>query len=675
MQKQLTIIISSLLFLLPLMFWTLTPNFFATPKQILLIIATLLAIFIWLFNSIRKGVITVSGSSLTYPLIVFILGLVISLATTTEATTEAIIGRGSLYLSSAVLALLVASNNSKRLIKSSLTALLASSSLLAVHSILQLTILHSLPTLPTYMNTRAFSLASSPLVALSLIVLGIVISISWATSTKSSTKRTLLLALTAVQTIAVVAYLSLMIDGRELVPTLLPLTASWSIALDSLKTIRNIFLGTGLSNFTPFYSLVKPLSLNSGIFWNILPSAASSELLQILTTAGLVLFLPLILLFTSFISSVKHLGTSELSSPLKAASITAIIIFILTPGSVVTIPLLFILLALSSHTTSSKLIPIRSSSARFLTTALVLSLIFTTLFFTGKVVLAESHLRRAQLGLADNNGQVVYEEHLKAIGLVPTLTNYHLSYSQINLTLAASLSQREELTEEQRTQVTQLLSQAVREARLATQLRPSLASTWSNLGFIYRNLINVAEGAENLALENYSSAVTLDPANPSLRVELGGIFYQLAGVIEDKEVANSYLIRAVEEFTTATRLKANYANAWYNLAKAYELGGNIELAYKAMQQTIASLEVDSPDIETATSELSALEAKLPAPKTPQSKEVEANTPAPTISEPDPLPSPIPGGPIEIPTEEVAPSAIPTPTPTPTPKPSAKSTQQ
>jgi len=658
MQKQLSILISSLVFLLPLTFWTLTPNFFTTPKQLMLIIFTVLTLLIWLINSLRHKSITFTITSLTYPLGIFIIGLIINLFTTQEATTEALIGPGSLYLTSAVLALIISSTKKLQpkadppVVETTniLTALLASSTILAIHSILQLTFLHTLPSLPTYMNTRTFSLASSPLIALSILIIGIVTSITWATNAKSNHKRAFLLTSTAIQTIALVAYLSLMITGGELTPILLPLTTSWSITLDSLKTTRNIFLGVGLANFTPFYTSVKPLILNNGIFWNTLPTNASNELLQLLTTGGLILFLPFFFLISQPFSS----KLSTKNKQLKASIFTTLLIFIFTPGSTVITPFLFILLALSSNPKSTHTLSLNTNSSRLLTLTLNLSLIIITLFYSGKVVLAETHMRRAQLAITDQDGQAVYEHHLQAIKLIPTITNYHLSYSQVNLQLASSLSQSKELTEDQRTQVTQLLSQAVREARIATSLRPSLTNTWSNLGFIYRNLINVADGAEDLAIQNYATAISLDPANSSLRVELGGIFYQLANATEDKTTTNNYLIRAIEEFTTATQLKPDYANAWYNLAKSYESAGNIELAHQAMQQTIASLDVDSPDLNTATQELSALEAKLPRSeaKTPNEATNEVKQP-PTISEPSPLPSPLPGGPINL---ESTPSA-------------------
>jgi tetratricopeptide (TPR) repeat protein len=172
-----------------------------------------------------------------------------------------------------------------------------------------------------------------------------------------------------------------------------------------------------------------------------------------------------------------------------------------------------------------------------------------------------------------------------------------------------------------------------------------------------------ADGAEDLAINNYAQAITLDPANPSLRIELGGIFYQLASTVEDRDTANSYLIRAVEEFSTATQLKSDYANAWYNLAKAYELADNIELAYQAMQQAIASLDVNSPDLDLATQELSTLKAKLPSP-TP-SADTQTRRDTDTLTTPSPLPSPISGGPIEL----IPPSPTPEPTPTPSADPS------
>jgi hypothetical protein len=73
-----------------------------------------------------------------------------------------------------------------------------------------------------------------------------------------------------------------------------------------------------------------------------------------------------------------------------------------------------------------------------------------------------------------------------------------------------------------------------------------------------------------------------------------------------------------------------------------------------MQLAAANVDPDSADYQVVQKELTALEAKLP--KTPQQETAQGQgqQTAPTqLQEPSPLPSPLPGGPIELPSEETS----------------------
>lgn len=645
------------LFFAPLLFWTLTPNFFATPKQLLLLVAALCLLVLSTIRAFTTNRLPLSSSPLNLSLILFLLALLLNLVVVAEGRPEAIVGRGSLYLSAATFSLLLAGFSSPSLKQSALAGLLGGGTLLALYSILQLTLLHTLPALPALLQPKSFSPAGNPLAALSLLVLTLTVSISWLSAHKSPLRKALLLFTVAVTTIAAVAYLSLMLDGRELAPRHLPLTASWGVALDALKGGRNLLFGVGLANFSSFFTTVKPLSLNQGLLWNTLPTSSGSELLQLLTTGGLTLALPFAYLLFFALKRLTASSSPTLRS-LHLGLFVSAVFLILAPASAPLVIIFFALLGVTAPTPSSTPLAVKLRLPLALSIAAAIALI---LFFSGRVVLAESHLRRAQQALASQNSQAVYQHHLAAISLMPGITNYHLSYSQVNLQLASALSQKPDLSEDDRRAITQLLSQSVREARLATSLRPNLASTWNNLGFIYRQLINVAEGAEKQALDHYALAVRLDPANPALRVEYGGLYYQLAQAAEDDPSTFRNLINsAIQEFRLATSLKPDYANGWYNLSRAYEAGGELTLAYQAMQQTVASLEPESQDLTTATSELATLKSRLPSPSpSPSAPSTPSASSPPTISEPEPLPSPLPGGPIELDSS---------PSPTPSPKP-------
>lgn len=666
MQKISQTILLILVTLSPLLFWTFTPNFFASPKQVLLLVSVLALLLLWLFPLIKGQAILLPRTPLTLPIFFFISALFLNLILIPEARTEGLIGRGSLYIAAALLTLFATTLSQPSFNRRLLNLLIVSSTIVSLQGILQLTFLHTLTSLPAFLQLRSFSLVGTPHTALIIILLGLVASTTWAFLTKNNEHRLFLLLTTAIQTIAAIAYLSLMLGGGELAPAVLPLRASWSIALDALKTPRSFLIGVGLANFPALFTAVKPLYLNLTPLWNFLPANSGSELLTILTTGGFLLLLPLLLLFVQYLHALRKGLFKQSEEQLVLASLVfaSILALLLTPASLSLVVIFFLSLGLLFPAPKSAQITLPPGGS-YSAVLLGLGLVGLVSFYSAKVVLAENDLRRAQLALEQADAQTVYQAHLDAINLVPSMTSYHLSYSQINLTLAAGLSQQADLTDEQRNQIGQLINQAVAAARNGASLRPSLSTTWTNLASVYTNLVNVAEGAEEFAVQYFQQAVNLDPANPALRFQFGSFYYQLAGLIEDDEATQlALLTNAAREFQTAVQLKPDYANAWYNLSKTYESAGNYQAAYEAMQQVLASLDPNSPDLATATSELEALQDKLPAPSP-------TATPAPSgesssISEPSPLPSPLPGGPIELPEGSPLPSPSITPTPTPSP---------
>lgn len=654
-------ILPLLLFFMPILFLPITGNFFSTPRQGLLILSTMVLLVAWLLPTLTKKELTLpSLSSLSLPLILFVISLIVNLVLHKEGFAESMLNRGSLFLSlSLLIYLLSALPRTQASLKRALLSFLAGTSVLSLHSILQLTFLHSLTALPVYMQTQAFTLTGSPFTTVTLLFLGFITALTWTLSTKATPFRYFLGFMALIQAIALIAYLALMTPGKPLAIVLLPMGASWSIALDALKTPVSALFGTGLSNFSSLFTQVKPLSLNTTPFWNALPSTASSEALQLLITTGLIGFIAFFFLILKAFKIARSLPSTSLNKTLRALFLGLIFLFFFTPVTIPFYTLLFIVFLFLDRSGEIKTISLPTPAIAVIL-VLGLSVVSLTGFYSVKAVLAEYHINLAQKAFAANDGRTVYDENLKAINLFPTLTSYHLAYSSVNLQLASAISQKTELTDTDRTNITTLLQQAVREATTATNLLPSSSNVWQNLGSIYRNIINVATDAETYAINAYARAVALDPANPALRVEYGGLFYQLATSVKDKTLADTYLSRAIQEFQTSAQLKANYANAYYNLSKALETGGNIQGAYSAMQQVIINLDTASADFSTASSELEALKARLPAP-TP-TPEAAANGAPSELTEPSPLPSPLPGGPIILPEETTSPAPEPTPTP-------------
>ncbi len=640
-KKLLSATILLLAFVLPLFFLPTTLNLFTTNKQALLGLTLAVLLFGFSTHLLTQKKLPLKKSPLLFPLILFDLALILNLSLIPTTKMEAIINRGSLYLLLSLLTYFIISLNlTQKTLKLFTHTLIATGTLLALHSIFQILLAPQVNFLPGWLKVQTFTPTGSILTTLIFLTLTLILTFKSALQQKNPLAKTLLFLITSFQLAAVVAYLTLIHQG-SIKLFLLPLRAGWSVALDALKSPKNLLLGVGLANFTNFFTTAKPLFLNQTKFWNFLPSTSSTELLSLLTTTGLTGFLSFIFLLITGLKLSKDLPQTPTNSLLKTIFICLIIAFLILPADLILISLLFLVLGLIANqaptSSQSQLkLPIHISySLAFLSLILGLGLTYGTY----RVYAAEYYMRQAQLALTRQDAKATYENHLKAIKLMPAIAAYHTSLSQIDLELASSISQKKNLSDEDKQQIASLIQQAIAEAKTAVQLQPNNSGLWQNLALIYRNLITTAKNANQFADQYYAQALKLDPANPYLHLRYGGLFYQLAQITKDKTQQQKLLAQALQQFQTAVQLKPDYANAYYNLAKTYELANNFQAAYQAMQQVLANLDQNSPDYNLAKEELKKLEEKLPKKKT--SKPTQKTTKPKQLSQPSPLPSPLP----------------------------------
>jgi len=636
------------IFLTPLLFWTLTPNFFATPKQLFLLVVVFLLLVSYGIAIIQRKNLTLPRSILTFPLLGMLLAIILNLIFISEGRGEALADKGALLIILPILSLLILLVTPKiHLVKAVTVAIIGSSLTLAIHTLLQLTYLHTATFLPSYMQTRGFTPTGSLLTTLILILAGGLTTI-FALKQTSTHLRPLYLVITIINTIASVAIISLILPGSPMALNLMPYLANWSITLDALKSTRSLLIGVGIPNFAVLFTTVKPLSLNLGSLWNILPQTGTSELLTILATTGLLGFLSLMALIYSGLKLVQHKD-----NPLTPTFIIIVLALVLTPNSLPLYLLFFTILPLLDEERDFTLH--LTPRISLILSSIIIVFTLTLGAYSLRPYLGDYYFRKALLAFTQNDGKTAYDAHRQAIAWYPGSTLYHLSFAETNLNLALALSQKKELTEEERTTISTLIQQAISESKIAIQLHPNYSLAWSTLAKIYRNLINVAKGSDQFAIDYYARAIALDPGNPILRVDYGGLFYQL-GQSTDKEAdKTNYFNRAASEFQTATQLRPTYANAYYNLAKLLETLKDYPNSYLAMQKVVANLDSSSPDYTSALSELETLKTKLPK-TSPTTSPVEPPSAGGSLSAPSPLPSPLPGGPLDLPT--------PTPTPTP-----------
>jgi len=262
----------------------------------------------------------------------------------------------------------------------------------------------------------------------------------------------------------------------------------------------------------------------------------------------------------------------------------------------------------------------------------------------------------------------IYNAQRTAIALNPRRDSYRRAYANTNISTArvVAAERGESITDTQRQEVIQLIQQALREVRIATELlNPYSAVNWQTRGRIYQSLLGVANGADNWALQAYQQAVVLSPQDPQLRVDLGGLYFALAtttvadGTVGEEpgdnvpavpDTRQANLLRAISVFQDAARLKPDFAPAHFNLALAYKEADRGDLALQSFETTLSLLDEGTEDYTRVSEEIDTLReagvTPIPTPTptpTPAEEENEQETPTPTITSgitPEPTATPV-----------------------------------
>ncbi len=440
------------------------------------------------------------------------------------------------------------------------------------------------------------------------------------------------------------------------------------MAIDSLK--QNPLLGVGPGNYQTAFNRFRPIAYNSTPLWAVRFTSAQNYLLTAVTETGLAGTSALLILVYFLIKLVRE-QTKALSKDMfsteNAVMLSLLIIgasLLLFPSSPTLIFVFFILLALFIHTTSVNLGIFSQQhqhnapfAARLPVIVATLPLIIAVALFgyqATRVLSADIAYKNALDFVIKNDGRGAYDTLQKAINGNPYVDRYRVTYAQVNLALANSMAQKEEIVEADRTTMAQLVQQAIREGKAAVALNPGRAGNWEVLASIYRAVMPLAEGADAFAIQTYAQAIALDPLNVNTRIALGGVYYA-AKAYDD----------ATDVFKLAVLVKPDHANAHYNLAVAYREGGNLDKAIAEMSSVLSLVGRDSEDYKVATQALEDLQSKKKA-ELPESE----NLTNPPSAEEQLNP------PIELPEEasppepEVTPTASPTPSPSPEASPSA-----
>ena len=431
----------------------------------------------------------------------------------------------------------------------------------------------------------------------------------------------------------------------------LPLATSWKISASVFRDAP--FIGTGPSTYLFNFATYKPLEFNQLNIWSFSFDSANNEFLQELGTLGLLGLLGLVFVCVVVAAnswknmtvkeSVEPQDDSRVMSYALAVSGLAVVgllfIHATTIVSLVTSLLVIAALMMSQKSIREKVLEfsigikaLTNNNSQIDLFPIVIFILFLiaavpVLFKTYHVTVADYYHRLA-LSQANKNGTLTYQYLQKAEAMNPEVDLYRVDMAQTNFALANALAVQKgptqaspsgSLTAQDKSTIQTLLSQAINEGRVAVTLSPRSARNWEVLGSVYRNITGVAQNALAFSLDAYGKAIQLDPLNPALRVNVGGLYYS----IKRYDLAARF-------FSDATNLKPDYANAYYNLSIAYRDGGDLTNATAVAQQLVTLLQKtpNTPDYKAAVKYLADLKVQAQAAanaQTSQTTPAAANT--------------------------------------------------
>jgi len=622
----------------PLVIIPIFTNFVVTSKLLLLFISATILVGTFVWKTIRTQAFSIPRSPIILPLCLFGLSGLISSILTTQYPTENLLGMGGVYLSAVLLAVIggqLLRNRSSQLF---LNTLNIAAILLAVTTIQEyfgygpsFLINQVLPlNIPA---NGSFNVSGALFIAAEVI--GITLISNLASVIVSKRIKPLQMIVFPILLLGLGFSIFGILPGKVATPAFLPPMASWQVAVSTLSTPRTALIGYGPESFSDAFQRFKPADLNLTQWWTSVVGQGSNVPLTIVPTLGLVGLAAWVFLVMRILKQTSSVVKSQTGLVTVILSILAL--QLLTPMSPVLWWLLGIALAFlianreNQRQTIVHLMKFsyldpennieRQGVAKLAPVAIpaivVILLVGVLLWPIGQAYAASHFFFRGVLAQQANDFLGMYSGQQQATVLNRYISGYRSNYAVTSLTAAIAILNKENASEAEKREATQLIQQAVNEARAATALRPNDAQAWQVLGQVYATLIPFkAEGADQWTVLAYTNAIQNNPTNPLLRLQFGSILYNQQK-FEDAAVL----------FEQAYNLKPDLANTAYSLANTLTALKQFDKAKVVYERTLTLLEPDSEDYKRAQKELEVVNAEIakqpasptePAGQTPQS---------------------------------------------------------
>ncbi|MDX1535340.1 MAG: tetratricopeptide repeat protein [Candidatus Spechtbacterales bacterium] len=476
--------------------------------------------------------------------------------------------------------------------------------------------------------------------AIAFVVISIVVGMDKMKGAKASTLdlRPLLIPFFVIIIALLAVFINPVIPSFINVPAEIGPTFSGTLDIvkGSLDGVRALY-GTGPGTFPYDFAQHRPLEINQTNFWGVQFDQGQSVFLTHLATWGLLGSLALlstlsVFIFTLFKGVLGKKSTRDDSlrgiilGSLGIVVLLAVSIFIYR-GNVVMYTMLFSAAGIGtagifvlSPEKSKELNTAESPRAMLFSSLAAIVLVSFSLggfYFLGQKYVADVYLAKGVNEFTNS------QDLESALGYLNSAIRTNPKNERALRITAQALSLRltniatnDDIQQEQANQLfRQTLQSAVSIATEATTVNPHNVQNWTQLGRLYEQVIGIASGAEQLAVDAYGDALKFDPKNPSLplaqaRAYIAGADASqslLANLNQIEDVdreklqeeliiqRKDYLDKAIERINFSIELKSNYSEARFLLANAYSRLGELDKAIEETE-TVAELNPSDPNV-------------------------------------------------------------------------------
>jgi len=617
--------------LIPVFFLPVTPDFFDTQKHALLVVFTSIILVSFAVKTFVTKTFRFTVTPVTLPALGLLAAVVLSALLATPYRYEALTGRTLMFV--ALLCAFILLPSLLKTIRTSMLLICATggafvSTLLMVAEQLgygSTFLLNSVLKIGTGTQGLFHPTGSMLAGALFLVPLGVAHLAEafrgeiarGTTREETQSSRVTHVALSVFLGISLMLHVFFMLPSKPSHPIFPPFSVSWSIAVDILKNPKTALLGVGPESYLSAFTQFRPPEMNLlRQIWNVRFTTARTELLQVITTLGVLGFVAWVMFALAVVRAALPLSTSTIALTLGIGVL--FIEFLLFPANIAQYTQLFLLTIslvmtmkrekdarisdMILHLFAIKLIEPESTpraekhlASQILAigvAVLLFGLVGINGYFYGKIYAADMIFYQSLLATQQNDGAKAYTLQSRVVEMEPFVDRFRRAFASTNFLVADAIARNPQSTREDRNNIPQLIQQSIREAKAATELDPRKTINWETLATIYRALISVAQGADQWTVAAYVRAIQTDPSNPALRIDLGSVY-----------ISTQNYEQAIRVFQQATELKPDWANAQYNLSNAYKQKGDDTLSLEALKKTLMLLPANSEEYTKVQQEI------------------------------------------------------------------------